>query len=146
MMKIKEEFIASDGVSFDTEDSCIAHENLLNEIDAILDTLPELPRASEAPRFLFGEGYIQHDVAKFLAARNAFLQIAIRLRGSSNEILDQALVDQNSTTSLDITALVYGANRFLGELWWRFECMDNEFREWGGPSYARYPRKHFQIN
>ena len=136
-MKAITKFKAEDGVEFNSEADCIAHEALCAEIDEIMATLPRRPN-DEGCRFSNGHGFLQHSTEKFWPARDALLRIGNRL--FPHKWFDQSLADRTVDSSW-AGRLISETSAPLWRAWSRISCVDKQLREWGQPYYANNPEK-----
>lgn len=140
-MEVITKYKAIDGLEFLAADDCLDHEKNLVLAAGIMSSIPERPEDSS---FSNGSGYIQHDKLKLLQARNRFLEFAKRYS-------DHKFIQQTIDGGLDID---YGwAGRIIGEFapqsiyshWYRFGCIDGDFREWGQPFFVKNPSEASQV-
>ena len=115
-MKTITKYVSVDGAEFVDPKACIARDVLCAEVDKIMSVLQPRPQETGCS-FSNGEGYIQHDEA-------VFLQVRYALNG------------------LGLLASVWPIN----QAWYRIQCTDDQFREWGQPYFVYHPRvKHVCI-
>ena len=133
-MRVVTKFKATDGVEFTTESDCLAYEDACGDIDTILGMLPEKPDTCD---FSNGSGYIQHSMDNFMKARNAYLEY-VKIYTDHKWIqqsIDQGL-DAHPSWVARISECFPG---YIAKKWHRFQCVDNQLREWGQPYYANHP-------
>ena len=126
-------YLADDGSEHRTADAAIAHERLcanVAEIMALLPALPDDPRC----KFANGNGYIQHDAQNVQRVRNALLGLANQLK--PHDWLQKSMADPAIHASWAGRLLDEEYPRPLSRAWYRFHCIDSEWREWGQPYYA----------
>jgi hypothetical protein len=139
-------FKAVDGKLFDTEHECCKYELMLSSIDLAMSLL--CPRPDDS-NFINGEGYVQQEKEKVETAMREIVKISgIDLKdfdsiGNFNENPFSYRDSAIGMTFNEITATTV----YYRE-WYRFMCMDNDYREWGEPYYSRYPEKriHKKLN
>lgn len=136
-MKAIQKFQAEDGTEFATQVACRAHEALCAEIAKIMATLPKRPD-DRGCKFSNGEGYLQHNRKKFLAARAALLRIGNRL--FPHKWFKQALADTTVHASW-CARLIDETSQPLATAWSRILCTDDKFREWGQQYFAAHPEE-----
>ena len=145
------QYKAKDGKIFDTEQKCLEYENLIDQVNLVLSKLDDPEKYKKDFDFDNGKGYIQHDPATFLDVKKEIL-------GMISQRIDHHIIKQAYET--------YGTNevhhswvsRILGDYgdklkplhhaWYRMNCIDSKFREWGQPYYATNPEygKQVQLN
>ncbi|MFW9872179.1 MAG: hypothetical protein ACFFG0_03680 [Candidatus Thorarchaeota archaeon] len=132
---------AKDDREFDNKKDCIDHENLIDEIDELLKTLPELPKDSGCS-FSNGGGYIQHDKEIFLSFQAEMIKIVCRFTKISKEAIDNLLKHQLPLGNSIIGRYVCDCcDSIIKRAWFRISCTSDEFREYGQPYYALNPEK-----
>lgn len=140
-------YMAEDGKIFNDEMACLAHEQLCRELDEILSILPPRP-SSTSCAFENGEGYIQHDSADFVKAKNDILNLVLEyVDGSRASETIKIVIDESwymsgrpyvNHVTRSISNYCPGV---IQHAWYRFNCTDGSFREWGQPYYAVNPEK-----
>lgn len=133
-MKIISKFAAKDGVEFATECECLGYEDACSDIDQIISMLPEKPNTCE---FSNGGGYIQHEMESFMKTRNAYLEYV-------KVYTDHKWIQQSIDMGIDahpswIARISECFPDYIAKKWYRFQCVDDQFREWGQPFYADNP-------
>ena len=132
---------ADDGLEFTDKSRCTEHEdNCLMAANIMLD-LPNIPEGSD---FSNGCGYIQHDKDCLLAVRNELLEFFKRY---SDHKWIQETIDKGFDAHASYVSRIIGesAPSPISKHWYRFECIDYQFREWGQPYYANNPEEGEQI-
>lgn len=133
-MEVITKFKANDGVEFVAESDCLAYEDACGDIDVIIGMLPEKPDTCE---FSNGSGYIQHSMDNFMKARNAYLEYV-------KIYTDHKWIQQSIDQGLDahpswVARISECFPDYIAKKWYRFQCVDNQLREWGQPYYANNP-------
>ena len=133
-MELIIKFKAKDGVEFSNESDCLAYEDQCGDIDAIIAILPEKPDTCD---FSNGGGYVQHSMENFMKARNAYLEYV-------KIYTDHDYIQQTIDKGLDVhPSWVARISEFfpgyVAKKWHRFQCVDDQLREWGQPYYANNP-------
>jgi hypothetical protein len=134
-MKIKQynyiKYVAEDGTEFDTEFMALEHEALLSKIKSIECLLG----GKQNQKVVDNEGYYQHTKSNVERA----WEMVIELSRPYFEGFDNVF----NAKAKDIHPMGIGGriiddrgNRALNKLWWRFGCIDSEFKEWNQPYYA----------
>ncbi len=128
---------ANDGSEFTDAAECIKHERNCADADEIMSKLPTKPNTCD---FSNGGGYLQHDKDTFLVVRNKFCEFAKRYTDHKwiQDTIDNGMDAHPSWVGRMIDEC---APRSISKLWYRFMCVDSEFREWGQPYYADNPDK-----
>lgn len=134
-------FRADDGTEFADADDAKAHEALCAEIDAVMRTLPPMPK-DDGCNFSNGHGFIQHDPVTFNAARHALLRIADRV--CPHRRIRESIADDTAHSSW-AGRIISESSMPLSRAWYRIEKTDTKFREWGQPYYANNPDKGEQF-
>lgn len=144
-MKQISKYEACDGTEFDTEKECIAYEELMASVDSIMSKLPAKPN-DDGSRFSNGEGYIQHD-------KTILRQVKIQLLELMKKIVDhkwiQDTIEDENVHPSYVGRLIGEYGGPLNSAWYRFQCIDKQYREWGQPFFASNPEKaskHTRIN
>jgi hypothetical protein len=140
-MEIVTKYKAFDGSEFTSEAACIQHEQNCNIAEKIMQGIPKEP---DGCYFANGSGYIQHDKSKLLQTRNEFIEFCKRY--SSHKWL-QETIDKgwDAHSSWAGRILDECAPRSINKQWYRFSCIDSNFREWGQPYYANNPDQAKQV-
>lgn len=135
-MEIITKYRSDDGIEFVDMQKCLDYEDLCHRVDVIMACLLRVP-AQDSCDFANGSGYIQHSAEAVTNARRKIIQCA-------NEIMPHKWFQQELAGE-DVHASWGG--RLIGEMqekclwtaWYRFSCMDANFREYGQPYYALNP-------
>ncbi len=141
-MEIITKYKAHDGREFLDSDECAVHEQNCTIALGIANKLPGKPSGCD---FSNGSGYIQHTRDNVLNVRNEFLEFVKRYTK------DISIIQQTIDKGFD--AHSSWAGRIIDECtpnsiskhWYRFMCIDAQFREWGQPYYADNPDKAEQV-
>lgn len=132
---------ADDGREFLNEDECMEYETQERFIKSIISVLPEPP---DDCGFSNGEGYIQHEPVIVNAVKTQLLREA--LRHSDHKWLQESIDKDDIHPSW--AARIMGdcvKSNALNRAWYRIQCIDNRYREWGQPYYANHPGEAKQI-
>lgn len=137
-------FKANDGTEFMDKQECADYELLIDRVNSIMNTLPKPPSSRE---FLNGCGYLQHDKLKL---RNAKVSLLVLCQEYTNHRWVQQTMDDETVHPSWVARVLgdYGI-RPLERAWYRFQCIDSLYREWGQPYFANNPdksRKCVRIN
>lgn len=128
---------AFDGLEFNDADACAEHEANCKEADQIMSQLPAHP---DTCAFSNGGGYLQHDKDLLLKVRNQFCEFAKRY---TDHKWIQQTIDKGFEAHASWVDRLIGetAPRSISKHWYRFMCIDSEFREWGQPYFTKNPNK-----
>ena len=131
-------FKAIDGKEFTSETKCLKYELLIKRVDEIMALLPPIPKDDNC-NYGNGGGYVKHDKAKL---RNAQIQLLEICKEYIDHKWIQQTIDDETVHSSYVGRLLddYGI-RPLNDAWFRFSCVDNQYREWGQPYFAINPDK-----
>lgn len=144
-MKPITRYQSDDGLLFETEVACRAHEQLVLAVAAITAQLRPVPRSSE---FNNGQGFVQQD-------RETFLGVQRELAALAHAAHEDRGFDRHFNFVAEAEQPVGGS--FIGRLlddagpaamragWARVMCTDPYFREWGQPYFAANPAAGEQI-
>ncbi len=128
-------FLSEDGQIFDDVYACVEHEKLINAINEIESRMPIRPK-NDGCKFGNGEGYLQHE----------------------KDVIDKAMVDLLKVSDIDkeywdkpqfldnpfscrfgiIGRVIDDSRSAINSLWYRFMCMDENYREYGQCYYATH--------
>jgi hypothetical protein len=130
-------FKAIDGKEFTSEIECLKYELLIKRVDEIMALLPKIPK-DDGCNFANGGGYIQHEKTTLRNAQIQLLEIC-------KEYIDHKWIQQ----TIDETVHSSYVGRLLGDYgirplenaWYRFSCVDKQYREWGQLYFATNPDK-----
>ena len=135
-------YVAKDNTEFTDKAKCIAHEDTIDRVDAILQRLPKLPE-DDGCKFVNGGGYIKHD-------RKVLLSVWNDLIDEFKKVIDHKWMDE----SKDMKADASWVGKLVGDYdikpywkaWNRMSCIHRESsREFGQPYYANNPDKAEQF-
>ena len=124
---------ADDGVEFFDKLDCIRHEEECVTAESIMSVLQ--PRQNDSD--FDSDGYIQHDEATLLSVRNEYLEYCKRYtdhRWIQDTINGGFGIDTSYVARILDESV---APRSVSRLWWRFGCIDKQFREWQQPYYVK---------
>jgi hypothetical protein len=142
-MKTKTIYVADDGVEFTDFTSCANYKELCEIVDFYMRQLPKAPNTSS---FQAGKGYIQHDIATVKLVRNKIIKFlhqacggTFNLESATNGVLHPSYISYHSD---------HIKEKCLKNAWYRFQCMTEEFKEYGQPYFCNNPdqAKNFCIN
>lgn len=145
-MEVITKYKAVDGHEFRTEHECIAYEALIISTLAIMDQLPKKPK-DDGCRFSNGHGYLQHDKETFDKVKKELLHLfATKV---DHKWIQQSIDGENIHPSW-VARIIgdYNLNPFH-EAWYRIQCVDRNYREWGQPYFANTPEhngEYVQLN
>lgn len=148
-MKTETRYVANDGAEFKDSAACLAHEALVSKVAAIGARLKPRPE-NDGCSFANGEGYLQQDRAEWELARSEILDI---VQGDTVEgdkhVAAARTANPSALAGRFIGRLIDDCSpAFVGKLWYRLCCTDDEYREWGQPYYAcnRGTGKQFEVS
>ncbi len=125
-MKSVTKYVSRDGRLFSDEDSCLRHESLQDEADAVCAIIGPAVK-DDGCNFANGHGYVQRDPDAVFRAEKALRDACLRLHGNDNP---RYLCDSNSPfCSVSV----------------RLRCIDVKGREWGQPYYANNMNEGDQV-
>lgn len=142
-MKTITKFIADNGQEFYTESDAIEADNLINSVGAIMDLFPPKP-SDDGCRFSNGYSFIQHDPVIVSEVKNRLLLLIKKY--IDHHWVDQTLADDK--VHLSYVSRLIGENyriKPINDAWYRLECIDKEFREWGQPYFAAHPEESYAL-
>jgi hypothetical protein len=137
-MKVITKYISDDDLEFTSEDACISYEALCKEVAETMSKLAERPNLSGCG-FENGDGYIQHNPDSAWAAKVAILKIANGIY--PHKWFDQSMDNKSADPSWAGRIIDEFSEKCVRQAWYRFQCMDKQFREYGQPYYALHPDK-----
>jgi len=131
-------FKAIDGTEFSNKEECLKYELLIERVNNIMALLPPLPK-DDGCNFSNGSGYVKHNKATL---RNAQIQLLEICKEYIDHKWIQQTIDDETMHSSYVGRLLsdYGI-RPLNDAWYRFSCVDDQYREWGQPYFATNPDK-----
>lgn len=137
-MKEVKQYQSEDGELFNSELDCINYENLISAIEGIDSRLPKLPKKDNS-NFSNGEDYLQHDSEIIKKAMIDLLKISDISKEYWNE---PEFLNSPFDCRFGIIGRIIGdSDSPIHSLWFRFMCMDDNYREYGQPYYALHPEK-----
>jgi hypothetical protein len=140
-------WIAEDGAEFNSREACDEYERLCADVQEVLSKLPKIPDLPECS-FENGGGYLQHSEETIKPARDDILHLALKngVGGTSIEKWITAMLNgEDVHASWPGRAIDECCPAPLRRAWYRFMCMDSQWREWGQPYYANHPEEAKQI-
>jgi len=140
-MKRVNRYIADDGAIFDDIDKCRDYESMLSRINVVMSRLPDKP-SGDGCRFENGHGFLQHEEATFIEARNEVLDIAVEYIGGATA-KKWAEGTKGGKTHMSFCGRLFDDSgvKPINSAWYRLSCIDTKFREWGQMYYALNPEK-----
>ena len=145
-MEVITQYKAKDGKIFNTEQKCLNHEKLIDQVNLVLSKLDNPEDHKKEVDFDNGKGYIQHDPATFLEVKKELL-------GLISQKIDHHIIKKAYETYGTDEVHYSWVSRILGDYgytpltnaWYRMNCTDSKFREWGQPYYAVHPEEGNQV-
>jgi len=131
---------SEDGEIFKTVKECGEHEFKIHAVRVIMGELNDRPNTEE---FAEGYGCVQQssDVVKKAITRIAQLSIV--------ELNDDFYLYPTKALNTMIGRAICESDKYLAKAWYRFQCMDDDYKEWGQPFFAEKRNKQakdFYIN
>jgi len=133
-MKHITKYEANDGEQFETQDECLVYEKNYKDAEKAMSLIAEKPKGCA---FSNGEGYLQHDEENLKEAK-------IRLLCVYERFCDHRWIQDTKKDNIHPSFVARIIGEYEGGLsrhWYRFMCIDKEFREWGQPFYADIPEQ-----
>ena len=133
---------ANDGSLFDSEEDCMAHENNCAAAARIMQAIPDKPKGCD---FSNGSGFIQHSSGGLLLARTALLEL-IKEKYTQHKWIQQS-IDKGWDAHSSYAGRIIDecCPNSISKHWYRFMCIDDQYREWGQPYYANNPLDAKQV-
>lgn len=126
-------FSANDGRLFDSEIECLNYEKFLFDVQSTMDLLKKRP---DNNKFSNGEGYIQQNKETIEAAMIKIVELSgLDKMREWNDFYKDPFNCRNGIIGRYISESCYPV---LSMAWYRFQCMDFRFREWGQPYFASH--------
>lgn len=141
-MNVITKYQSEDGAEFTSADACSAYEALVSNVREIMERLPERPDLPGC-EFQNGGGYVQHNTENVLSVRKALLELAAPYCTYVDWVA-KAIDDTSIHPSWPSRIIGEACPSPLSHAWYRFMCMDSEWREWGQPYYANNPDRATQ--
>ena len=132
-MKTITKYKSYDDMEFLSKDKCLEHEENCKLADWLMKNLPERP---DGCSFSNGEGYIQHDNLIIIRTKKKFLEFVKRY--TDHKWIKQSIDDCNLDPSWAYGIISECCPQSISKHWYRFMCIDNDFKEWGHPYYASH--------
>lgn len=147
-MEVIAKYKAFDGTEFLEEHECRSHESIVLQIEEAISELANRPTSIE---FENGGGFIQHDKGTALRVRANLLEIAEKhftQKGSRSDAKWIRLFTRNEYANPSRASYAIGLTKIqaLINAWYRFECMTDDFREFGQPHYREHPEAAQNFN
>ena len=123
---------SDDGEIFKTVKECGEHEFKIHAIRVIMGELNDRPGSDD---FDNGKTFIQQssDVVKKAITRIAQLSIV--------ELNDDFYLNPTKALNTRIGRAICESDKYLAKAWYRFQCMDDDYKEWGQPIFAERNNK-----
>ena len=134
---------AKDKTEFTSEVECIEYERLLDMVDRIMSRLQPKPK-DDGCSFPNGNGFIQHEKSTVVRVWNALLdEFSSRI---NHEWISHSKDMKYHSSYVGRLVDDYGISPY-NKAWYRMQCIDKQFREFGQPYYVENPQdaKLFQI-
>lgn len=140
-METVTKYKAFDGSEFTDRAECMQHEENCAIAEKIMRQIPLKPDGCD---FANGSGYLQHSSNTLLQVRNEFLEFCKRYTSHKwlQETIDKGWDAHGSYAGRILDEC---APRSISKHWYRFMCIDSDFREWGQPYYASNPDQAKQV-
>jgi hypothetical protein len=134
-MEIITKYKAFDGIEFVSSNECVRHENNCKEAIEIMKPLGYL---NDSCDFRNGFGFLQHDKNVIELSRINFCEFLKRYISHKwlQETIDKGIEVDASWVGRLLSESVPSS---IYKHWYRFMCIDKEYREWGQPYYALHP-------
>lgn len=129
-------YVADDGTEFSQQKDCLEYENLAEKIKDIMSALPSRPSNTD---FSNGRGYIQHQKTAFNKAKKELIDIVADWFGVKH--LKKEKPENVHPMCIIGRYIDDSGNRAMNSAWYRIQCTDSQYREWGQPYYAAHPKK-----
>lgn len=136
MIKI-EKYKAIDGKEFNDPDQCLEYEALIDRVNTIMKPFGDRPDDSDFQNGV--RGYIQHDRDVFLSVKRNILE---EIGKHINHQWIKDTMERDNVHPSWVARLIGDCGiRPLDRAWFRFQCIDNQYREWGQPYFANNPHE-----
>jgi hypothetical protein len=136
-VKVVTKYESNDGKLFDSEADAVGHEEYLKQAKTVAGILP--PRPDDGCKFDNGAGYIQHTPELVREYKRAVLLLAASKRPDVKFAEWAEKPDQVHGMSVVGRYIDDGCDKYIGRLWYRVCCLDDQCREWGQPYFALHP-------
>lgn len=137
-------YVSDDGIEFNSESKCRQYEFMVNEVNWIEGHLDDKPNTSDYGN---GCGYIQHNKETVIETMKLLLLVIKRFipdHKPVDEIITEVIIRGkfvNPRTTIVTRLIDEMCPKVIQNVWFRFYCMDDQFREWGQPYFAMNPDK-----
>lgn len=131
-MKSITKFQSDDGSEWTTPEQALARDRLCREVNEAMALLPPRPVDRTLDR---GERFLQHNRDVVLRAKQAIVDLAWRETG--HEVFKHPAADIHPFSVAG--RVLDDSGSPLNRAWWRFMCIDDQWREWEQPYFARNP-------
>jgi hypothetical protein len=133
-MKTIIKYVSLDGLEFNTESECVAHDLLCENVARAESHLVPRPAGTA---FDNGEGFVQQSGPVVLAFQRYLIHLLQKRAEWGLENWEQYLTaDYPIGGSYMGRIMSESAPAPVNAAWWRIDCMDLKFREYGQPYYA----------
>jgi hypothetical protein len=123
---------AVDGTNWPTEAEALKRDALCLHVDVAMALLR--PRPTDAG-FDNGNSYVQQESGPWLAAKRHIVDLALAATRHAVFANDAEDIHPQSVAGR-ILSDIGGP---LNSAWWRFACIDSQYREWGQPYFVNHP-------
>ena len=131
---------AIDGLEFESKKQCVEHEILIEKVDKIMSKLEAHPKEDNCD-YANGSGFIQQDESTVKKVRLELLKL-IKTKIKHKWI--QQSIDDDTIHPSYVGRIVHG-NAPFSKAWYRFMCIDKDYREWGQGYFALHPNEGKQV-
>lgn len=123
---------APDGCRFTTYDACDAYMQVKSKLDVVMTEMPKLVKD------LGHNEYLQHNIHSFIHLRNKFLNILMQHYdfGSVKHWVEDTINKEGIHISYSARAIDEMCPSGINRLYYRFQCVDAQGREWQQIYYA----------
>jgi len=128
-MKAITKYRAEDGSEWTTATEAGARDRLCGEVADAMGPLIARPTDCDYGN---GDGFVQQDRTVALAAKQRLLDLAARISSYGVFKLPAEQVHPMGVAG----RILDDMGGPISRAWWRFQCMDAEWREWGQPYFA----------
>ncbi len=125
-MKEITKYQSNDGIEFSTVEECREHENLCDEIEAVMSVLP-----TGDTEVVNGCDYIQHNISDFMSVREQILKIAHRY--TDNFWIHKSIEKDNVHPGHAKKIIDECCPVPIRNAWYRIYCTDKNLKEYPIP-------------
>jgi hypothetical protein len=123
---------AVDGSNWPTPLAALERDALCSHVDAAMELLR--PRPSD-PGFSNGDSFVQQESGPWLAAKQRIVDLAFAVTGHG---VFAGIAEEIHPRSI-AGRILDDTGGPLAQAWWRFSCIDDQYREWGQPWFVEHP-------